>query len=419
MAQLAIVRALLAHNPNFRRLWLAHLISLGGDWFNQVALLGLVLELTDSALNSGLILAAGILPQFLFATVSGPVADRFNRKTLMIISDLARVLLALGMLLVQSPGDVWIGILCMAGISAFSAFFQPASGASLPNLVKAEELAIANTLMSASWGTMLAVGAALGGWVASSLGREAAFGLNAASFALSAVLILRINARLTVHEPASAKPHPLRDIHEGLLYARSDRRLIALLATKGGFGLGVGVIALLPVLATDVFQTTDAGIGILFAARGLGALLGPFGAAAYVGRSERRLFLALGSAMAVYGGAYLLVARMPNLWLAATCAAVAHLGGGAQWVLSSYGLQRLTPDYIRGRILALDLGLVSLTISVSSLVAGRLGDVLDPRTVMLGLAAVELAYALLWLTATRKLWRPSREAVALAGEEAA
>jgi MFS family permease len=195
MAQLAIIRDLVAHNPNFRRLWLAHLISLGGDWFNQVALLGLVLELTDSALNSGLVLAAGILPQFLFATVSGPVADRFNRKVLMIVSDVARVLLALGMLLVRSDENVWIGILCMAGISAFSAFFQPASGASLPNLVKPEELALANTLMSASWGTMLAVGAALGGWVASSLGRDTAFLLNAGSFALSAFLIVRMNAR--------------------------------------------------------------------------------------------------------------------------------------------------------------------------------------------------------------------------------
>lgn len=419
MAQLAIIRDLVAHNANFRRLWLAHLISLGGDWFNQVALLGLVLELTDSALNSGLVLAAGILPQFLFATVSGPVADRFNRKVLMIISDVARVLLALGMLLVRSPENVWIGILCMAGISAFSAFFQPASGASLPNLVKPEELALANTLMSASWGTMLAVGAALGGWVASSLGRETAFLLNAGSFALSAFLIVRMNARFSVSQPATTKPHPLRDIAEGFTYARSDRRLIALLATKGGFGLGVGVIALLPVLATDVFRSTDAGIGILFAARGLGALLGPFGAAAYVGRNERRLFLALGSAMAVYGGVYLLVAGMPTLWLAAVFAAVAHLGGGAQWVLSSYGLQRLTPDYIRGRILALDLGLVGLTISVSSLAAGRLADVLDPRAVMTGLASVELAYAAVWLTATRRLWKRSPETARALAEDSA
>jgi MFS family permease len=410
MSNLATIKKLVVHNANFRRLWLAHLISLGGDWFNQVALLGLVLELTDSALNSGLILAAGILPQFLFATVSGPMADRFNRKSLMIASDVARVLLAVGMLLVRSPETVWIGILCMAGISTFSAFFQPASGASLPNLVKPEDLAIANTLMSASWGTMLAVGAALGGLVASSLGRETAFLLNAASFALSALLILRMNARFSIAQHDSTGPHPLRDIREGLVYARSDRRLVALLATKGGFGLGVGVIALLPVLATDVFRATDAGIGILFAARGLGALLGPFGAAAYVGRSERRLFLALGSAMALYGGVYLLVAGMPNLWWAAVFAVIAHLGGGAQWVLSSYGLQRLTPDYIRGRILALDLGLVALTISVSSLVAGRLSDMLDPRAVMTGLAAVELIYAVIWLAATRGLWRPSQDA---------
>ncbi|MDQ4142260.1 MAG: MFS transporter, partial [Actinomycetota bacterium] len=335
MTRLAPVRSLLASNADFRRLWFAQLISFGGDWFNQVALLGLVLHLTGSALSSGLVIAAGILPQFLFATIAGPVADRFNRKRLMIVADLARVVLALGMLLVRSPGTVWVGLVCLAGISTFAAFFQPASGASLPNLVKPGELAAANTLMSSSWGTMLALGAALGGWVAAQFGRDAAFVLNAASFALSAFLILRIKGRFSVATRSSVEAHPVRDIREGFVYARSDRRIIALLVTKAGFGLGVGVIALLPVLATRTFNASDAGIGLLFAARGLGALLGPFAAAAYAGDDERRLFLALGGSMGLYGLTYLLVSQIPTLALAAVLAVVAHMGGGAQWVLSS------------------------------------------------------------------------------------
>lgn len=407
MSNRSAVLRLIRTNASFRRLWAAQLVSLGGDWFNTVALLGLVLELTGSALASGLILAASILPGFLVAPVAGPMADRFNRRTLMIGSDVIRVFLALGMLLVDSRESVWIGIVCLTGISTFGAIFYPASGASLPNLVAEDELAAANTLMSASWGTMLAIGAALGGWVATYLGRDTAFIINAASFVFSALLIVRIKANFSA--PGTAKPESRTGFREGVAYARSDPRILALLATKGGFGLGVGVVALLPILATDVFHSGDQGIGLLFAARGLGALFGPFVAVRLVGTSNRKLLAALGWAMALYGLAYLAVSTSPALGLAAGIAVIAHLGGGAQWVLSSYGLQRLAPDHVRGRILSMDLGLVSLTVGVSSIAAGRLADVYPPRMVMAGLALVELAYAAIWSLATRRTRRHADE----------
>lgn len=399
------IRRLLTTNADFRKLWSAQLISLGGDWFTTVALLGLVLDLTGSALNAGMILAASILPQFLLAPLAGSFADRFDRRRLMVATDLVRILLALGMLLVRSPGTVWIGLLCLAGMSSLSAFFQPASGASLPNLVAPEDLAAANTLTSASWGTMLAVGAALGGVVAGTLGREAAFLIDAASFLVSALLILRIRADFS--QPRAPGQIPARtghSIREGFAYARSNSLVLALLASKGGFGLGVGVVALLPIFATDVFAAGDQGIGILFAARGVGALLGPFLAIRYVRDSDRRLLIALAASIGTYGLCYLVLAAAPNLAVAAAIAVVAHLGGGAQWVLSSYGLQRMVPDHVRGRILALDLGLVSLTIALSSLAAGRLADLGQPRTIMAGLAGFEVAYALGFAIFTRRLW---------------
>lgn len=399
---------LLRTNADFRRLWFAELISLGGDWFNTVALLGLTLELTGSALASGMVLAASILPGFLIAPIAGPMADRFNRRALMVGSDAIRVVLALGMLLVDSRATVWIGVACLTGISTFGAIFYPAAGASLPNLVSEEELAPANTLMSAAWGTMLAVGAGLGGLVATSFGRDTAFLVNAASFVFSALLILRIKGvflQPPLSAPATHKSNSGTGFGAGVRYARSDPRILALLATKAGFGLGVGVVALLPILVTEVFQGGDRGIGLLFAARGLGALLGPFIAVNFAANSNRRLFTALGWAMGLYGVTYLSLSLSPTLWLAACLAVAAHMGGGAQWVLSSLGLQRLAPDYVRGRILSMDLGLVSLTIGVSSIAAGMLADRYPPRTVMAGVALVELVYALAWTLATRRIRR--------------
>lgn len=391
-------------NSGFRRLWTAQMISFGGDWFASVALLGLALELTGSSLYSGIILAANMLPFFLLSPFAGVMADRFDRKRLMVGADAVRAVLALGMLLVRSPATVWIGIASLAAIAISGSFFGPASQAALPNLVTREQLGPANVLMGSSYGTMLAVGSALGGVVATIFGRDTAFVVNSITFVLSGLLILRVRGRFAEERPHHLELHPIRDIRDGIAYAKSDRRVMSLLATKGGFGLGAGTIALLPIFATRVFSAGDLGIGILFGARGLGALLGPFAARAFARDSEHKLFVAIGASMAVYGIAYLAFGSMRGIWLAAAVATIAHMGGGAQWLMSSYGLQRITPDRFRGRISAFDFGLVTLTMSMSLVVAGRLASSIDPRTVMMGLATIELAYAAIWSFGTRKLW---------------
>jgi hypothetical protein len=172
--------------------------------------------------------------------------------------------------------------------------------------------------------------------------------------------------------------------------------------------MGAGVIALLPIFATDVFHAGDLGIGVLFAGRGIGALLGPFAARAFVQEQENRLFIAIGAAMGFYGLTYAIFPAMPVLWMAAVTAGVAHLGGGAQWMMSTYGLQRFTPDHVRGRIFAFDFGLVTLSMSISLMAAGYAAEKTDPRTVMLTLAGIEMAYAAVWTLATRRLWSRAR-----------
>lgn len=397
--------SLLRENADFRRLWTAQLISLGGDWFASVALLGLTQELTGSRFYAGLILAANMLPHFLFSPLAGVVADRLDRRRLMIAADIARAFLALGLLLPRSAETAWIGVASLAAIAAFGAFFTPASTAAMPNLVPENQLARANVLMSSSWGVMLAIGAALGGVVASAFGRDTAFLVNSVSFLVSAAFILAIKARFSLEAGRSAQRiAPVRDVREGVAYARSDKRVTALLATKAGFGLGAGLIALLPIFATDVFRAGDIGIGLLFAARGLGALLGPFGARWFVRENERRLFIAIGGAMALYGVAYSLFPAMPTLLVALPIVTLAHLGGGAQWTMSVYGLQRITPDYIRGRIFAFDFGLVTLTMSLSLLAAGRLAESFDPRRVMAAMALIVFCYAFAWTFVTRGFW---------------
>src|SRR5262245_6949421 len=176
-------------NRDFRRLYGAQLISFGGDWFMVVALFGLVHDLTGSAVADALTITVPELTFFLLSPLGGVLADRLDRRRLMIAADLARAALCLPLLLVRSEDMVWLVFVLLASISVFTACFEPASSAAVPNVVDGDDLGPANALVGSAWGTMLAVGAALGGLVVTLFGREAAIAGNSVSFLLSAWLL--------------------------------------------------------------------------------------------------------------------------------------------------------------------------------------------------------------------------------------
>ena len=398
---------LLARNRDFRLLFLAMVVSFAGDWFLYVALAGLVFSLTHSTALVAVQFAAMTVPFALFTFVGGPLADRLNRQTLMVTSDLLRAVLALGFFLVDRPSELWLVFVLTASIAALQAIFEPASLASVPNLVDREDLGPANVLAGATWGTMLTVGSVLGGLVVTAFGREAAYLGDAASFVLSAIFLTQIRRPFSEpREPHHEHPGLFAATMETLRYARTDRRVLALLTVKGGFGLGAGVIALLPVLAFEVFHAGDNGTGILLAFRGVGIVAGPFLVRPFIRDDDlRTLFWAIAGSFAIFGASYAFVPWVPSIYLAGLLVMGGHLGGGAQWTLSSYGLQLIVPDAIRGRILAFDQGIIELTVAASATLAGWVADYVGVRVVMVGLAGVALTYALTWTLATSGIRR--------------
>ena len=378
---------LLRRNPDFARLYSAQLVSFAGDWFATVALLGLVLELSGSTAIASLVLVLQTGGFALASPLAGFLADRLDRRRLLIAADLARVPVALAFLLAREPDTVWIALAAVLLLSVGAAVFEPTSSAALPNLVDAEDLREANVLIGSAWGTMLAIGAALGGIVAATLGRDAAFVVNGASFAVSAALILGIRRSLQERGGLGAGEEHEEHMRTGftdairsaLTFARRSRLVASYLLSKTTFGLGTGVVLMLAVFGRDVFNGGDAGIGLLFAARGLGALIGPFGARALVGMDDRGLLRGIGASFAVVVVCYGLFPLSPTIWIAALLTFGAHLGGGSQWTLSTYGLQRATPDAVRGRIFSFDYGLVTLTIALSTLLAGFVAELLEPQ----------------------------------------
>jgi MFS family permease len=396
---------LLRHNRDFRLLYVATLISLGGDWFLTVALLDLVLQLTKSATLASLMLLCQTLPIFFFTPHAGHVIDRLDRRKLMIVVDLLRTVACLLPLIARTPAMLPFAYAGVILISIGSAYFEPASQAALPNIVAPEELGPANVLMGSTWGTMLAVGAALGGAVTMVLGRDASFIVDALSFLASAAMLWTMHARFSAaREAHHVRPPLLESMRETVQYARREPRVLGLLSVKGGYGLGAGVVAMVSVFGREVFHAGAFGIGLLFAGRGAGALLGPFLLRGVL-RTDDARYRAIAVCVFAFGAGYAALALAPTLMMGVLAIAFAHLGGGAAWQLSTYGLQREVPDHIRGRVFAADYGFVTLTMALSGLATGIAADHIGASHATLITASVCVVFAIAWGFFTRHLWR--------------
>jgi predicted MFS family arabinose efflux permease len=385
---------LLRQNRDFRNLMLGRFISQMGDWFNSIAIFTLLLNLTGSGESVAIVLIIKLLPTFFFGPLAGVVADRFNRKTIMLASDILRGFTVLGFLLIDSAEQVWIVYLLTALQIMLSTFFEPAESASIPNIISRKDLITANTLASVSWSVTLALGAAIGGFVTAAFGRDTAFIIDALSFFISALFIWAVHippielsgttktgslietetARLKRSRRLSfADATGITDFVEGARYLKANRPVMALLLVKSGWGLGGGVLLLLTIFGKQVFPIGEDGstsIGILYACRGFGALIGPMIARRITSDSTATMRRSIGVAFFISALFYLLFAGSPLLILACLCVIGAHAGGSIQWVFSTVLLQTAVPNRFLGRVFALEQSLLTLAMAVSTYLTG-------------------------------------------------
>jgi len=394
--------SVLRTNRDVRRLFIADNISIMGDYFTYVALAGLVKDSTNSNLMVALVYVAFTLPSFFISPIGGAVVDKFDRKQVLVIVSLMQALCAVGLLFITAS-TIWLGLLAQVCITALSAFINPAVSAALPNVVRnAEELRHANALFGASWGAMVFLGAAFGGYFSQTFGRTATFAVDIATFVIAAGLIALIKTPMQEQTAAPARTpvRPWHDMLEAFHFAQSDHAIFALTASKATFAVGAGAVSQLAILAADAFQSGDGGHGLLLAARGLGAALGPLLVTRLVRNNFSRLLTICGISGFAFSLCYLGVSVAPTLGVACLCIMAAHFGGGAQWTLSTLGLQMRSPDHLRGRVLAADMALATLMMGLSSIASGVLGEFFPVRIAIaiMGGTAVVAASAFMLTT---------------------
>ncbi len=393
---------LVRDNANFRRLWIGNVISLLGDWFNTIALYTLVFRLTGSPFALGAVFIFKMLPWALASPIAGVLVDRYDRRRLMIISDLVRAVVVLGFLLIDEAGDVYLVYFLIAAQVMLGSVFVPAKSASIPNITTPRELLTANALMAASWSVMLALGAAIGGFATEWFGEQAVFIIDSATYLVSAYFIYRAVIPQDTEAPRGPVLRTaMREMVDGWRFLRAVPRVRRIALTKMTWGIaGAALVYALTLLGDEVApQALAAGIGILFAARGLGTGIGPIVARAVFKDQERWPFL-IGLFIAFSGVCYLLVSIIP--WTLATViilVILAHSTSGANWVMSTVLLQKRTEDRYRGRVFATEWLLVMLADTVSILAASVLLEtgVLDLRGSFQAFALLQIFCGVLWL----------------------
>ena len=418
--------ALLRRNPRFARLWGAQVVSALGDWFNRIAVLALIGKLggSEAQVGVGLMFAVEyvlrMLPTATFSPLAGPLADRLPRRAIMIVADVLRAAIVLTLLTVDQPNELWRLYALIFAQMAVAIFFDSARSGALPNTVAREDLHGAYALSAATWSTMLAVGAFLGGTLVQLVGIQVVFALDALTYLVSAAFL--IGLRLP---PTPTQPEPFRfvdvlrlaDLRRGFRHTR-QLGIWPILFSKVLWSPCGGFLVLFPLLAARyqgggaVPDLEDVGgtIGLFFAARGIGTGLGPLVSRRFWGSSEATLVRMTWGGMFVGAVGYLALCFAPSLPLALAAVTLAHMGGSAQWVGSTTYWQRRIDDAFRGRVFATEFLLMTLSFSVFSLVSGLLFDLTGSlETVILVLVAATVVGATVGASWFRRLPREAGE----------
>jgi MFS family permease len=380
---------------NFRLFWIGALVSSTGTWVQWVAVPFVVLQLTGSATWVGFTGFVQFLPAVLVGPLAGSIADRYHRRSVLLVTQVLMAADAFALWLVWTAGvrnvGVIIGIVAVGGV--FAGLNIPSWQAFVSELVPRDVLLNAVTLNSTQFNAARAFGPALGGLILATLGPGATFAVNAVSFA--AVIVALYLVQVPRLERARRHDGVLREFVAGLRYIRRKPGITACFLIVLALGaLGGPLFQLLVVFADRVFGVGDLAYGLLGAALGIGAVLAA-PVIAGPGTALARSHLSLVATM-VYGGSLVLFALSP--WYGLAFVALLFSGGAYLAIASTLNttIQLQVDELMRGKVLAAYVMFLTLAMPVGALVQGTLADAIGARATVAGAGALFLV-ANLWL----------------------
>ena len=382
-SQFAIVRV--PEHRAYRNLLLARLISALGTWTAFFAVRIAIYNQTGSAWWVSILLFCELVPSVILGVALGPLIDRWSRKRMMVFSDLGGAATFAVLPFVHSPA----GICALSAVASLSAaFFRPACYSAIPNLVREDSLVAANALVQGVENLATLMGPVLAGVGVALLGSSTVYALNAVSFLISALLLVRIGSRLQSQLPARIGRNHWREVRAGLSLVRRDRYLssIALIwswATLAYAGINVAEI----VLTTEGYGAGNTGFGVFVAFSAGGILIGNVVAMQFIQR------------LTVYGGyraSFLITAAgvgicavSPNLAIGCVGAVIFGMGNGIGLVCNMTLIQQVVSDDRRGQVFAVLGSLVQTFMLIGTLAAGPVTVAIGPR-LMWGISAALL-----------------------------
>lgn len=379
---------------NFRLFYFGQVLSLVGTWMQSTAHGWLVLELTNSELLLGLVTAAGSLPILLFTLHAGVVADRRDKRAIILTAQWAALLLALALAVLTDTGRITIGwiltLVLLTGVA--NAFEIPTRQSFFAELVEKEDLTNAIALNSSAFNLTRIVGPALAGMLIGVAGIAACFYANALSYLAVIAGLLLIRRPAVVALPATESMH--ENLREGVRFVWNDRlarALVGLVAVASVFGFPYAM--LLPVFARDILHAGAPGLGWLLSATGVGSLVGGITVAALGARVNRgRLLLVAASGFALLVGAFALSRALPLSLLLLAAAGFCIIPFTAT---VNALLQSLVPDALRGRVMGVYVFMFLGTTPLGSLQAGAMANWLGAPAA-LAISASVFLLAIFW-----------------------
>ncbi len=364
---------------NYRMFFAGQVVSWTGTWVQWVAQGWLVLRLTQSGLGLGIVTAIQWLPILLLGAWAGVVADRLDKRKLLIFTNASAALLSLvlGLLTVAGVVTLWMVIVDALLLGVVTALDNPARQTFTMEMVGRERIANAVSLNTATFTTARVIGPAVAGVMISTVGIGVCFLINAASFVPVTLALVFMNR--SELRPSEQVERGKGQVREGLRYVRSVPVLKTLLTMMAVIGtLQYNFAVLLPVLAKETFSGDAGTFGLIGAAVGIGMFAGSMGNAA-IGRSDRRVLLTAGFAL---GAFTIAAASAPSLWLAV--ALLVPLGAASMAFLATMNstLQLTAADDMRGRVMAIYFVLFLGSTPIGAPMVGWLSEQFNPRVAL-------------------------------------